>query len=250
MNYKIPLNKVTVWVCTAVFCGGLFAGAGGAWLLHKGQVSRMTAQVHELAIYSQSLSIQLGQASLASAGIDLETPRLPVASTPLPPPAPSTPQSASTEVVSQRLAPREPPRRAVAATPPARPSAPPAQSTALAVPVAVAQRLPQLPITLPAQPSSPLASQPSPAAASPPPPVPVLVNGAPGAVAVTMEQAGIVGVDATGIKFKSGRQVGVGSDFPTGERLVSVDPTTGRIVTDRRVIQLKPPTQAMQVLTP
>lgn len=57
-----------------------------------------------------------------------------------------------------------------------------------------------------------------------------------------MEQAGIAGIDTAGIRFKSGRHVLVGSEFPTGEKLVSVNPAEGRIVTDRRVIILaKPP---------
>ena len=59
-----------------------------------------------------------------------------------------------------------------------------------------------------------------------------------------MDQAGIAGIDTAGIRFRSGRQVNIGSDFPTGEKLISVSPSEGRIVTDRRVINLIKPQAA------
>ena len=59
---------------------------------------------------------------------------------------------------------------------------------------------------------------------------------------VTLEQAGITGMDSSGVRFKSGRLVSIGTEFPSGEKLLSVSPTDGRIVTDRRVIVVaKPP---------
>ena len=61
---------------------------------------------------------------------------------------------------------------------------------------------------------------------------------------ITMDQAGIAGIDTAGIRFRSGRQVNIGSDFPTGEKLISVSPSEGRIVTDRRVINLIKPQAA------
>lgn len=62
----------------------------------------------------------------------------------------------------------------------------------------------------------------------------------PSTVNTTFEQAGIAGMDTAGVEFRSGRRIAVGGDFPSGERLISVDPGTGRIVTDKRVIVLKP----------
>lgn len=53
---------------------------------------------------------------------------------------------------------------------------------------------------------------------------------------VSMQQAGIAGLNQAAVHFVSGRVVQVGSTFPSGETLLSVDPGQGRIVTDRRVI--------------
>lgn len=53
---------------------------------------------------------------------------------------------------------------------------------------------------------------------------------------VTMAAAGIVALDPASVRFGSGRIVTVGSTFPSGERLLSVDATRGRIVTDKRVL--------------
>jgi hypothetical protein len=59
--------------------------------------------------------------------------------------------------------------------------------------------------------------------------------------AISMEQAGISGVDASGIQFKSGRRVLIGELFPSGEKLISALPGEGKIVTDRRTILLAKP---------
>jgi hypothetical protein len=61
---------------------------------------------------------------------------------------------------------------------------------------------------------------------------------APPLTAITMEQAGIAGMDTTTITFRSGRVVAIGGLFPSGEQLLSVDPVAGQFVTDRRVIVL------------
>lgn len=74
-------------------------------------------------------------------------------------------------------------------------------------------------------------------------PVPTVAATAPSSpMTITMEQAGIAGMDTTGISFRSGLRVDVGGEFPTGEKLVSISPREGRVVTNRRVILLaKPP---------
>lgn len=56
---------------------------------------------------------------------------------------------------------------------------------------------------------------------------------------VTKDEAGLADVHAGAVVFKSGRRVSVGEAFPSGERLLSVDPTLGEIVTSRRRIVLK-----------
>lgn len=56
---------------------------------------------------------------------------------------------------------------------------------------------------------------------------------------VTKEEAGLADVEAEGVTFKSGRRVAVGDSFPSGERLVSVDPAIGEIITTKRRIVLK-----------
>lgn len=66
---------------------------------------------------------------------------------------------------------------------------------------------------------------------------------APAVPSVTLEQAGITSIDNTSVRFTSGRQVLVGTEFPSGEKLISISPVEGRIVTDRRVIMLTKPQQ-------
>lgn len=65
-----------------------------------------------------------------------------------------------------------------------------------------------------------------------------------GAGGVTFEQAGIAGIDTTSVRFRSGRQINVGGEFPSGEKLLSVSPAEGKLVTDRRTILLAKPALA------
>ncbi|TAL65766.1 MAG: hypothetical protein EPN79_11340 [Burkholderiaceae bacterium] len=53
---------------------------------------------------------------------------------------------------------------------------------------------------------------------------------------VTKAEAGIASLAASGVNFTSGRHVGVGDVFPSGEKLISVDPAIGEIITSRRRI--------------
>lgn len=68
-------------------------------------------------------------------------------------------------------------------------------------------------------------------------PAPASMNGP--TERVTKDEAGLADVHAGAVVFKSGRRVSVGEAFPSGERLLSVDPTLGEIVTSRRRIVLK-----------
>ena len=53
---------------------------------------------------------------------------------------------------------------------------------------------------------------------------------------VSMAKAGIKHLWADAVDFRSGLRVRVGEKFPSGEELISVDPTVGRIVTSQRQI--------------
>ncbi len=55
---------------------------------------------------------------------------------------------------------------------------------------------------------------------------------------VTLQKAGIASIETGSVRFNSGVIVAVGKVFPSGERLLSADPVTGRIVTDQRNINL------------
>lgn len=57
---------------------------------------------------------------------------------------------------------------------------------------------------------------------------------------VTKDEAGLSEVQAGVVTFKSGRRVAVGESFPSGEKLISVDPAIGEIITSRRRIVIKP----------
>jgi len=57
-------------------------------------------------------------------------------------------------------------------------------------------------------------------------------------VRITPEQANIESLTGQSVHFRSGRVIARGDLFPSGERLVNVIPSEGKIVTDRRVIIL------------
>ncbi|VTU44042.1 hypothetical protein [Variovorax sp. RA8] len=56
---------------------------------------------------------------------------------------------------------------------------------------------------------------------------------------VTKDEAGLAEVQASGVTFKSGRRVAVGDTFPSGEKLISIDPRIGEIITSKRRIVIK-----------
>ncbi|MDN8617213.1 hypothetical protein [Variovorax ginsengisoli] len=70
-------------------------------------------------------------------------------------------------------------------------------------------------------------------------PVPVAGTNGP-TERVTKEEAGLAEVNAGGVTFKSGRRVAVGDSFPSGEKLISIDPRIGEIITSKRRIVIKP----------
>lgn len=88
----------------------------------------------------------------------------------------------------------------------------------------------------------PLSAAPAPEVAAPataaqPSAIPAV---APGAIeVVSAQQANIAALQSNGVRFMSGRFVAVGETFPSGEKLLRVLPAQGRIITDRRTIQIK-----------
>lgn len=74
------------------------------------------------------------------------------------------------------------------------------------------------------------------------PPVPAAGTNAP-TERVTKDEAGVAEIQASGVTFKSGRRVAVGDSFPSGEKLISVDPAIGEIITSKRRIVIKAPPQ-------
>lgn len=58
-------------------------------------------------------------------------------------------------------------------------------------------------------------------------------------VRATLAQANILGLDGASVTFRTGLRVQVGGQFPSGERLLSVNPSSRRIETERRIILLK-----------
>ena len=55
---------------------------------------------------------------------------------------------------------------------------------------------------------------------------------------IALAQAGIASLGGAEVRFASGRVVTIGEVFPSGEKLLSVDPGRQRIVTDKRTIVL------------
>jgi hypothetical protein len=70
------------------------------------------------------------------------------------------------------------------------------------------------------------------------PPVPAAGTNAP-TERVTKDEAGVADIQASGVTFRSGRRVAVGDSFPSGEKLISVDPGIGEIITSKRRIVIK-----------
>ena len=170
----------------------------------------------------------------------------PARSQPLPPISPqlvavlpTTPTEAARTTAPDTAA-VTPPTTRMALQPTARPVARPAPPARPTTPVI-------------ARPASPVQNLPATAGLNPSAQAALAIRGASpavvakdqiGAVAtatVTLEQAGITGLDSNGVRFKSGRQVAIGAEFPSGEKLISVNPADGRIVTDRRVIVVAKP---------
>lgn len=201
------------------------------------------------------LEAALGQASPGTQRLDTYSPPAPtMAAAPQAPapqmtakppvqthqqPAPSvTPQAAAPIAATQA----KPPAVAPTVTLP-KPAQPPAQVKPAPTPPQQPPQ-PSKPVPAPAQPA--VQAKPIAAPAQPAPAVPqgetspVTADEIKRAMAnnriegISSEKANIVKLSQDVIEFKSGRKVRKGEKFPSGEKLLGVDPTSGRIITDQR----------------
>lgn len=214
--------KPAKWVTLGGFFGACL-GVGVSMVITTPRISDLEATVVSLVSLNelQAQTFAAERQSNRQAAVVLVAPAL-ISSIPVTIPTEQTPTKVVSAPPIQTLAVQDP-APAVVRVPPRRPGkVNPSNSSAVA----------SRPVAAPTAPSPAASVSPAPALTASP-----IATTAP----ITLEQAGITGIDATGIRFKSGRQVSVGGEFPTGEKLLSVNPADGRIVTDRRVIVLTRP---------
>jgi len=146
-------------------------------------------------------------------------------------------ESPQTTPPVQRPAPQQRPALAQApapqrTVPPAHPNiAPPVQAASSPAPSVASGAASAQAVPAPAP-------VPVPAPASAPADAPAAVAGASPVVRITLQEANIAALSGQSVQFRSGRVVERGELFPSGERLVNVVPSEGKIVTDRRTIIL------------
>lgn len=259
MRFPIPFNRHVIVVASAVFLTGSLTGAGITYfaLLDHVQTANQTSRSLLTVTKSQSLML---------ANLQLEAPLQASSRAPALLPLPS---SSPSSAVQPSVAPVSPPAVEVASSVQvAQPASVPKPAAAAQLQVTAtdrsAARASAKPPASPPTKSSkevPEAVRPSTARETPPSTVathgPAVArsavapaNNAPPSPApaqpanvISMEKAGISGIDTAGVRFASGREVNVGGTFPNGEVLVSVNPVEGRIVTDSRVILIAKPAQ-------
>lgn len=227
-SFRIPPNSHLAMIIAAIFAVGLGMGAAIVSMIQSKKIDHLERTNASIAAFNQAQATTISRLSLNHAlpqtvSPVVAAPQPAVVAPMVPPPAQATPV-VTPPVVATPPNP-QPPKVQTRPAPPAPRQEPPKP---VAAPVAKAPER-----TTPAQALEALKLQKQAAATpSPAPPPPATV---------TMQQAGIAGIDTASVKFASGRVVTIGGEFPTGEKLISVNPTDGRIVTDRRVIQLAKP---------
>lgn len=60
-------------------------------------------------------------------------------------------------------------------------------------------------------------------------------------ISASLSKLKIAGLDSRGVLLKNGSTIAINQTFPSGERLISVDPSTNKIITDQRVINVTGP---------
>lgn len=234
MRFPLPLTLPFIAAFSATLLVGLSLGAGVATFAYDSALTEATQTNTTLLSMNRSQSELLAVRSLefdATAPGQVKQPLTPpmpaVASAALIQDAPIETAPAQTEAPILQAKASEAP--AANAKPSAAAVAHPAPSPRVVAKVVV-KPVPVISTPQPAQPTRPI----TPTAASP-------VSAAPSSAGITMEQAGIAGIDSASVRFRSGRLITVGGEFPSGEKLISVNPAEGRFVTDRRTIQLIKP---------
>jgi len=112
------------------------------------------------------------------------------------------------------------------------------------VPVAPAMPAEHVAVSAPAQPGGGVQETAPVSTAAAPAPAVAASTVAPAikpTVRATLAQSNIAGLDGGSVTFKSGTRVEINGVFTSGERLISVQPVTRRIETDRRIIFLEAP---------
>jgi hypothetical protein len=225
------------YLMTSYYSGVVAEGAHQATTL-KARVAILEVALNQAQPYVIRLEADQGPATTPPPSVTAE-PLPGVAIAPaqqpvMPAPAAASPVTApATPVTQPAPKPVSPPVQAQ----PARP--------AQVQPQAVTKPQAQAPASVAQQPTPPVAANPAtPAAAK------VEAAQAPVAQAVTQEEitaamkgkiegvtaakAGVKRLYLDGVEFVSGRIVRRGEIFPSGEKLLSVDPSTGRIITNQR----------------
>lgn len=225
MLLKVKVSASVLLIAAALALLGLVTGLGLAYLLYSNRTAQAEATVGSLLLINQQQAQRITEISTDQA-LSLE--RAPgttaLASLDKPVLLAATDTTGTTGSAINAAKGEAPNTAKAAKTPPEKPKA---MKAAVPAPAAVPRPRDALAST-PAAPAMP-ATQSTTAPADKP------------ALDITMEQAGISGIDTSSVRFKSGRQVNVGGDFPSGEKLISVNPADGRIVTDRRTIVLARP---------
>ena len=227
MTLKVKASASVLLSAAALALLGFATGLGLAYLLYNNRAAQAEATIGALLLINQQ---QAQKITTISADQALSLERLPGTTVPasLEKPAPQT-----LTTVGQVPAPADAAGGAVNATPNTTKAAkaPAEKPKVIKVPVPSPAVVPRARDALASTPAAPAVPATQSAAVPAEKPTPD----------ITMEQAGIAGMDTVSVRFKSGRQVNVGGDFPSGEKLISVNPADGRIVTDRRTIILARP---------
>lgn len=232
MSFRIQTGPSVLPLIVASLLVGATAGVTGSHFIYQNRLAQAYQTNNGLIAFNAAQAQELAKLSLEQA-VQNRTPSTPVAA----PAATSSQPGAVLAVVTPPRAPEAKPKVTPVAAPPA--SVAPAKIVK-APPVAIAN------VVKAAQPKVEAVAAPAKRPADVSAPQRATSASAPPTAStpesVTMEQAGIAGIDTNSVRFKSGRQILVGSEFGSGEKLISVNPADGKIVTDRRTIQLaKPP---------
>lgn len=232
---KPSLNPSWPLILTGV-CSGLLGAVLSAtvvMLYHVDFVRQAEGDATKLRNKISVLEIALNQAQPFTASLEEAAP-----------PAAPVEQPSKPEVVTS-VQPQTPP----AAAPQSKPVAPPAATAKPAqAPTPTAKAPPPAPQPAPQQAAAaqvaPVAQQ---APAAPPPPVVAMQSKAQPVTAeelaaasakkievMAMARVGVAKLHPNEVEFASGRRVRTGELFPSGEKLLKVDPVDGRIVTNER----------------